>query len=83
MGQTCRKYVEFASSYWARKDFLPKNSTSLTKLFFINTTTDDEYIHPTQICQKYYLHATMAVKRNTTTSINLCNSWNARFDDKC
>ena len=84
IGQTCWKYVKFASKYWAKKGFqLKYSTTSLTKLFFINTTTDDEYIHPTQICQKCYLHATVAIKRNTTTSINRFNNWNAYFDDNC
>ena len=55
----------------------------ISKAFFINTTTDDKYIHPTKICQKCYLQASMAVKRNTTTSIDPFNNWNAHFDDNC
>ena len=42
--------------------------------------TDNENIHPTQICQKRYLHATMAIKRNTTPNANPFNNWNAHFD---
>ena len=55
----------------------------INKAFFINTTTDDENIHPTQICQKCYLYATMAIKQNTTASINPLNNRNAHFDDNC
>ena len=55
----------------------------INKAFFINATTDDEYIHPRQICQKCFLHATMVIKRNTTTSINPFNNWNAYFDGNC
>ena len=58
-----------------KKGFSSKKFNEIiNKAFFINTTTDDENIHPTQICQKCYLHATMAIKRNTTTSINPFNN---------
>ena len=55
-GQTYQKYVEFNSSYWARRDFQPKKFCEIIdKAFLINTATDNENIHPTQICKKCYL----------------------------
>ena len=44
---------------------------------FYQHKTDNENIHPTHTCQKRYLHATMAIKRNTTLNTNL------HFDDNC
>ena len=82
-GSNLSKICRICFKLLDKKGFSTKKFHIINKAFFINTATDDEYIHPTQICQKYYLHATMAVKRNTTTFINLFNSWNARFDDNC
>ena len=66
----------------SKKGFYTKKFNKIiNKAFFIKTTTDDENIHPKQICQKCFLNATMAIKRNTTTSINPFNNCNAHFDD--
>ena len=78
--QTCQKYVEFASSYWTRKSFFYlKIPWDYFQSFLYLHKTDNENIHPTQICQKRYLHATMAIKQNT----NPFNNWNAHFDNNC
>ena len=54
-----------------------------SKASFINRATDNENKHPTQICKRCYLHATIAIKRNTTTFINPFNKWNIHFKDNC
>ena len=67
----------------AKKGFSTKKFHEIiNKAFFINTTTDDEHIHLTQICQKCYLKRCY-LKRKKTTSINPFNNWNAHFDDNC
>ena len=50
---------------------------------FYQHKTDNEDTHPTHTCQKRYLHAAMAIKRNTTASTNPFNNWNPPLDDNC
>ena len=80
LSKICRIYFKLLS----KKGFSTKKFNEIiNKAFFINTTADDENIDPKQICQKCFLHATVAIKRNTTTSINPFNNWDAHFDDNC
>ena len=54
-GETYQKLTELASSYQARRGFQPKNSNEIIdRDFFIDTATDNENIHPTQIYQMLF-----------------------------
>ena len=33
--------------------------------------------------QKYYFHATAAIKQTKSKSFNAFNNWNAHYDDNC